>query len=288
MKGDRLEPHGGLLDIGKFDDICSFPCSVLFWRRSRETLCTHRTPLFDRRLGVTPNRSIAIDVMHTTISGPCQSWGKLALWKLLTSGIWGSLESDSEGRLRVSIMTMRASLVSWYSAEARAGKVHTRIDFMTPKMIGTVQNPHLKLKAMEGYGFAQFLVYCLETYPVEGAQDLLLAGKVMIELIEVMKKAPMRLTMQIIQHMLNLWKQHMAILSNLEDSMQPKHHLTCHMIMRAVQHGNPWKDATFFDESLNKELKQCCRHAHQCNFETTVIPKMEEVLKRLLRKRRAQ
>ena len=248
-------------------------------------MCTHRSPLFDRRLGVTPVRTVAIDVMHTTVLGPCQSWGSLAMWKLLTSGIWGVLESENENKLRVSIMTMRTSLMSWYNAEAQAGRFHTRIDFMTPKMIGTVNNPHLKLKAMEGYGFAKFLVYCLETYPVEGAQDLLLAGKLMIEVIEIMKNGPARLTTHTIHHMLSVWRQHMAILRNLEDSMQPKHHLTCHMIMRAVQHGNPWMDATFFDESLNKELKQCCRHAHQCNFECTFIPKMEEVLKRLQRKR---
>ena len=224
--------------------------------------------------------------MHTTILGPCQSWGALAMWKLLSSGIWGFLETESENKSRVSIMTMRTALLAWYAAETKAGRFHTQINFMTPKMIGTVQNPHLKLKAMEGYGFVKFLVYCLETYPVEGSHDLLLAGKVMLEAIEMMKNGPARLTTETIAQILSLWRQHMAIVHNLgENLMQPKHHLTCHMIMRAVVHGNPWRDATFLDESLNKQLKACCRWAHQCNFECTIMSKVEEILKRLVRKR---
>ena len=58
------------------------------------------------------------------------------------------------------------------------------------------------------------------------------------------------------------------------------------LVMRSVVHGNPWLDATFLDESLNKELKQCCRFSHQATFEYTVILKITEVLKRLAEKRR--
>lgn len=283
-KDDRLEPHSGLMDVGTFDAITEFPCRALFWRRSQETLCTHRSPIIDSALGVTPNRSIAIDAMHSLLLGPFLSWGKLALWKLLMSGIWGAYEENNESRLRIAIMACRTALVSWYKAEQVAGRFHTRIDFMTAKMVGTPTNPTLKLKAMEAHGFALFLIHCLETYRVPDAHDLLAAGRLMVRLVAVMKAAPPRLSVQTNQDMLNLWKQHMAIMRD-QDVFVPKHHLTFHMIMRAVLHGNPWLDATFLDESLNKELKRCCRFAHQATFESTVILKITEVLQRQLQKR---
>ena len=47
LKADRLEPSNTLLDIGEgFDNLCEFPCTVVFWRRSSETIALHRNPLF--------------------------------------------------------------------------------------------------------------------------------------------------------------------------------------------------------------------------------------------------
>ena len=282
-KDDRLEPHPGLVDVAQFDQISEFPCRVLFWRRSRENICTHRCPLFNSSLGVTP-LIIAIDVLHTLLLGPFLAWGKQAVWMLLLNGVWGVFEETNEARLKVAIMALRTALHSWYRAEQSAGRFHSRIDAMTAKMIGTSHNPTLKLKAMEAYGFVKFLVYTLETYQVPQSQDLVAAGKLLVQLFEQLKSAPARLSAEVIQQMLDLWKQHMAIMRD-QDAYQPKHHLMYHMILRAVEHGNPWLDATFLDESLNKELKQCCRHAHQSTFESSVILKIGEVLKRMSRKR---
>ena len=75
MQNDRLEPNAGLMDVGKLEQVTEFPARVSFWRRSRETLCTHRSPIFVSRLGVTPERSIAICGLHTLLPGPVLSWG---------------------------------------------------------------------------------------------------------------------------------------------------------------------------------------------------------------------
>ena len=84
--------------------------------------------------------------------------------------------------------------------------------------------------------------------------------------------------------MLDLWKKHMAIMREFTEFV-PKHHLMYHAILRADVHGNPWLGNTFLDESLNKELKACCRLCHQATFECTVLVKISEVLKRIRMKR---
>ena len=58
-----------------------------------------------------------------------------------------------------------------------------------------------------------------------------------------------------------------------------------HLILRACFLGNPWAYHTFWDESLNKQLKQVCRLCHQANFDAVAIIKGTEVLKRVVSKR---
>ena len=69
LKGDRLEPIPTMIDIGGFDGINMFPFSVCFWRRSLETVCRRRNPLFDERIGITIENVIAVDSLHTNAQG---------------------------------------------------------------------------------------------------------------------------------------------------------------------------------------------------------------------------
>ena len=57
----------------------------------------------------------------------------------------------------------------------------------------------------------------------------------------------------------------------------PKTHLMCHVSDRARSHGNPWLYTTFYDESLNKELKKVLRLVHQANFEAIGLQKVVSV-----------
>ena len=214
------------------------------------------------------------------------SWGKIALWCLLVAGVWGQLENTNEARLKVAILACRAALLHWYAEQQSHGIIHTRIDFITSKMIGSVQDPCLKLKAMEAYGFLQFLLHCLAKYStlVPKASVLMAAGQAIHSMVQVMKQSPASLPMQTQQELLDLWKRHMSLMTEF-DIFTPKHHLMFHMILRASVLGNPWMYNTFLDESLNKQLKAVCRLCHQVTFESIAILKITEVLKRQAAKR---
>jgi hypothetical protein len=86
------------------------------------------------------------------------------------------------------------------------------------------------------------------------------------------------------QELLDFHKRHMILMAQFE-IYTPKHHLMFHLCIRAREHGNPWLYHTFLDESLNKQLKAVCRNVHQMTFESTVLSKMVETLRRLDRKR---
>ena len=62
--GDRLEPSEFLNDVGALVSISEFPTTIIFWRMSDETLTRHRNPIFDREIGIIPNRTLTIDLLH--------------------------------------------------------------------------------------------------------------------------------------------------------------------------------------------------------------------------------
>ena len=70
LTGDRLEPSFELMDVGDtFDSLTIFPKTVVFWRIRRNAITHHRNPLFDKGLGVTPERVLGIDGLHTLALG---------------------------------------------------------------------------------------------------------------------------------------------------------------------------------------------------------------------------
>lgn len=59
----------------------------------------------------------------------------------------------------------------------------------------------------------------------------------------------------------------------------PKFHLIFHSLAETGEKGNPWHYSSWFDEHLNKTVKQCCKYASQITFEKTVLLKTREVLR---------
>jgi hypothetical protein len=199
LRGDRLEPHPECPDVSMVFEMSEFPCRLLFWRRANETICTRRCPLFCLETGMYPTTSIAIDALHTLFLGPMQSWAKMAVWSLLTCGIWGQFESTSEEQILVAIIALRSALLHWYTTPAGAGC--TRVNTITKKMLGTPDYPVLKMKAMETFGFVRFLLDCLDAHGarVPDGRMFLESGRLLVDMVNIMKTGPTTLSPLILQ-----------------------------------------------------------------------------------------
>ena len=77
-------------------------------------------------------------------------------------------------------------------------------------------------------------------------------------------------------------KIHMQIMEQWEEFV-PKHHVIFHPLHHTMEKGNPWYYGSWLDESLNKQLKNACKHASQATFESTLLFKMRENLRTLER-----
>ena len=64
--GDRLEPSINCPDIGLGFDACrSYPFRVTFWREELQSWAYHRNPLWEPTLGLTVDRVMMVDFLHT-------------------------------------------------------------------------------------------------------------------------------------------------------------------------------------------------------------------------------
>lgn len=285
---DRLEPNELLADVADFERITSFPARVLFWRRSRESLCTRRCPLFDEQCGVSIVRSVALDVLHTLHLGVMLSWCKLAMWALIDAGVWGAFEPTEVEKFQVSVLAMNVELTRWYRTRARErpDEELTRCPPLHHKMLGTPNNRNLKAKAAQTWGLLLFLLDSLLKYDgrVENGAYLREAGCELEGIVRHFRALGWSVPWRDHQQLVERYKRHLAIMEPLLDAA-PKHHLMVHLLDRAGYQGNPARYSTFADESLNKELKKVLRLCHQANFEIMAFTRIGEVLRRLGRKR---
>ena len=283
-KGDRLEASPSLLDVAKFDDISEFPCEVVFWRRSDESLALFRSLLWDPDIGLNPADSPAIDLLHTLYLGILSSWAKHTLWLLLDSPIWGHEEPSEYERQIVSLRCLKVELFAFYTEYDRQhpGEHCTRLSDLTPKMVGIDGQRKLKTKAMETYYVSLYLLEALQKFAAhldDVGRATMRSGERLIHFIRMVTAAPMVCDHGHIAEMLDLYKNFMLIAEPL-GIYTPKAHLMYHCILRAARQGNPVGYQTFADESLNKTLKRTLRFCHQSNFELLAMLKMERVLAR--------
>ena len=63
-------------------------------------------------------------------------------------------------------------------------------------------------------------------------------------------------------------------------SLQPTHHMLCHLVHRARFQGNPWFYHNFRDEGYNSVLKRASRYCHQMRYEAAILVRMKYLLAR--------
>ena len=191
---DRLEPSDTLTDIGAFGDISDFPTRVVFWRSSDESMTRHRNPFFDPDFGITPRRTLTVDVLHAFFLGVLNTWSKITIWELICCGAYGHMGSSYEN-FAASVLVLRDRLMRFYVTHHsdRPTDQITRVADFTVKMMGSKKKKKLKTKGAETWGMALFLISelrlrvpMLESNGVNGNR-LLHAGEMLEKIVRIWK-----------------------------------------------------------------------------------------------------
>jgi len=289
-KGDRLEPSTHCPDVGAgFDAAC--PQSVTFWRPRAETLTHHRNPLFDEATGITPDRVIVVDWLHTGPLGVLKYFLAWLVWEFIKLNVWCAPAGPLEVRKEVSALRLRRELFAWYVTEAKAGRNHCRVQDLTHSMLGSHEDPKLNLHAAEMVGFLHFAKCLLDRYGTELRDNYRPAVRVqqgLQRIHELLKQYPVRLSDAGVQELVDNGRMALRSLIELCIDTRFKMHALAHMVHDAHEKGSPALWATWTDEGLNKLLKSVALAAH-CRRDVwteRVLDSVQAVLDRMERKRK--
>ena len=193
LRGDRLEPTETCPDIGAhFDELASgpFPVTVVFWRRTQETMARHRCPLMSVP-GVTVS-TLMIDTLHCLFLGVVQRFLETSMWLCITCNVWQTSSAHAATRDELCVQRCRADLFQWYKTFRRAhpNVQVTELQDLTPGMLGTRLNPNFTPKGMEARWMVPFvnelLVRYKEKLPSQQADHLIASGASLENLIQTM------------------------------------------------------------------------------------------------------
>jgi len=162
-KNDRLEPSRELPDIGLLDSVRG-GVRLTFWRRSRERGVKHRNPIFCKRIGVTPSRTIAIDWLHCLSLGVFQDFLAFLMFAVMHVDMLFCALANAEVRAIIACSRIQSELFEWYGAEARQHRQHNRVQHIEPKCFGTVSAPCFSFHGAETNGFLEFSVAFLQEH----------------------------------------------------------------------------------------------------------------------------
>jgi hypothetical protein len=282
-RDDRLEPSEALADVGDFDSITTFPIPVVFWRLAAESLTRHRNPIFDPRIGVWPSRTMTVDALHALYASVMKQFCCAAVWFLLLSSLWGQVGTTEES-LSIAVLAMRHSLMVWYRQRHQRNPAErlTRVHNLTRKMLGDPGDRHLKTKAAETWGILLFVTDMLERHQGQLPADALrlrVAGMSLVQMVEVLSAHGVRMPPAAIQTCFDLYERHMVLTDGMPELLFPKRHIVTHMLESMSYLGRPRIFATWLGELLNKVLKGACRSVSQATFETSLLARMDSLLR---------
>ena len=270
VKGDRLEPHPRMPDVGEgFDNSAPSPdLRVLFWRRSLETSVRRRCPLFSRETGIVPEVALVVDWLHTLALG-VYKWFITRFWHaLFAANVFSVGEPTRDGHVVACFGRLRELLFAWYAEDAKAGRVHAPVQDLTPAMVGaSAEDEHLGSWGAETNGLLLFCEPLMRRYA-----DTLVENRVHfergLESLLVIHRAITnhkhgRLPVTEVQRFADSWKIHLHAVRALAIGFKPKHHAVAHMVHKLLECGTPHVWANWTDESDNRLLVRIALQAHR-------------------------
>ena len=276
--GDRLEPTPELVDVGEFETK-PVPYRAKFWRRrlAPDGACmdavNHRNPLFSEELGTSPERTLAIDTLHTLYSGVIMRFNATAIWAVIESNPW-QCQGTEEVQHDRTLGLIRAHQENWYKRNDVPPDM--RLGCLTMAMIGDKEAPELKTKAAETGILLGWAIALLGEHEraVHMGTELLASGNALASYMELLDASPRVVDFATCTKLLDYCLRHLILFGAAGGVYTPKHHLFVHMTLKIEVHGNPKHHSTFVDETLNGAVALVAGKAHRANWESRIFERV--------------
>ena len=168
-----------------------------------------------------------------------------------------------------------------------AGRRHARIQDLTEKMVGTREDPVLKLHGAEMTGFLYFCGYLLERFGAQlgdRAVHFRMAQKSFAEMTDMIRENPVKMAPADCARFVDCGRDALRAMENLNIEFRPKMHAMVHMLQDVFEKGSPALWATWVDEGLNHTLKDVGAGSHRSGWYERTLHSMNRVLDRKSRR----
>ena len=254
------------------------PRTFVFWRRSAETYAHPRGGLFDADVGISLDRSLALDYLHNVSKGVFPFIIAQFFHVVFATNAMAVPPGPWDTVVLATVSQVRALLFQWYSNESRQGRVRTQVQQLVPSMFGSNLKPAFELHASETNHFLAFLSTLLDRLAArmpnhqlwrQGLDALLVIHEMYGEHGFSNTSHPN------IQRFCNAIVSHFRACQQLGVPSKPKHHFLLEMGARLRITGSLALSATFPDEGLNKVIKQIGQSAHRMVWSLRVLEEFE-------------
>jgi hypothetical protein len=253
------------------------PCRLLFWRRSCETHVRHRNPVFSTETGIVPERVLVIDWLHALSLGVYKYFIS-HLWHMLFKyNVYGIGQCTDHEHILMSVGRLRNELFHWYNTERDEGRAHSRVQNLTPEMVGTATSHKLGTWGAETNGLLLFSQHLLSVHrdklTAPGLLNNLIKGCDSLVGIHMIIKnhtggtCPVAVAQQFTDHTM----VHLHAMGQLQIEVRAKHHALSHMGHKLLHYGTPALWACWTDEGENKMLAQLALRAHRLVWSRRLI-----------------
>ena len=163
--GDRLESSDSLpCAVVDFDEVEEG--TVMFWRRSSETMARRRNPLIDASIGLGP-RSCMPCWLHALSLGAFKVCLMTIFWDFVAINAWRVPISGEDDMLEAMIPIMQQDLFSWYASEEQCGRMWTHVQRLSSNMFGTRSHPNFGFHGAEVNGLLHWFVGLMDRFQHE-------------------------------------------------------------------------------------------------------------------------
>ena len=97
------------------------------------------------------------------------------------------------------------------------------------------------------------------------------AGSSWLTLLQLIRRHPRCFPIGDVQRFVDCTKRYIALCEELGWPFKPKHHFLMHTAQRILQMGSPALYGNWYDETLNKHLKNIAQAAHAAVWEQRIL-----------------
>ena len=212
---------------------------------------------------------------------------------MVDNGLYGKRGTKDEV-VQVNLEALSAAITAWYARRHRQfpNERLKRVTELNQKLFGSNEERKMKTKGAETYGLLRFLCSVFENslrrLPLEAA-SLLEACQAMARLVLTFWQFRYSMTADRVQYCFDqlhiVYARTKGIIA--DDMLIPKGHVCIYLLKDILQLGSPSLYANWYDEALNKMLKDFLRTCSQATIEPFLLLRMKDGLVREGKKRLA-